>query len=155
MRVLPVLATILVAGCTTFRPAPSQTVFASLAALCGKAFEGRIVSPPAVADAGFGGKRLVIHVRECTSDGIRIPFHVGEDRSRTWIVTRTAAGHRLKHDHRHEDGGEDRVTNYGGDSIIPGTAVRESFPADDFTRRLLVREGNSAGAANVLSLIHI
>src|SRR3712207_8407608 len=48
----------------------------------------------------FAGKRLVMHVRDCSPNEVRIPFHVGEDRSRTWIVTRTAAGLRLKHDHR-------------------------------------------------------
>ena len=55
-----------------------------------------------------------MHVRECSEDAIRIPFHVGEDRSRTWVVTRTANGLRLKHDHRHEDGSEelyDRVND--------------------------------------------
>jgi len=127
-------------------------VFASLAALCGKAFEGRIVSPPVAADASFTGTRLVMHVRECTSDAIRVPFHVGADRSRTWVVTRTAAGYRLKHDHRHEDGSEDRLTQYGGDSLVPGSPVREVFPADAFTKALLVREGNVAGAANVWAL---
>ena len=127
-------------------------MFASLAALCGKAFEGRIVSPPVAADASFAGKRLVMHVRECAPDAIRVPFHVGEDRSRTWVVTRTAAGFRLKHDHRHEDGREDRLTQYGGDALVPGSPVREMFPADAFTRQLLVREGNAAGAANVWAL---
>ena len=72
--------------------------FDRLAALCGKAFEGRIVSPPAAADAAFAAQRLVMHVRECSSDVIRIPFHVGDDASRTWVVSRTASGLRLKHD---------------------------------------------------------
>jgi len=152
MRSLLVLATLLLAGCATPRAAPPPTVFASLAALCGKAFEGRIVSPPVAADASFAGKRLVMHVRECAPDAIRVPFHVGEDRSRTWVVTRTAAGFRLKHDHRHEDGREDRLTQYGGDALVPGSPVREMFPADAFTRQLLVREGNAAGAANVWAL---
>ncbi len=152
MRNLLVLATVLLAGCATPRAAPPPTVFASLAALCGKAFEGRIVSPPVAADASFAGKRLVMHVRECTANTIRVPFHVGADRSRTWVVTRTAAGLRFKHDHRHEDGSEDRLTQYGGDSLVPGSPVREMFPADAFTKQLLVREGNVAGAANVWAL---
>jgi hypothetical protein len=40
---------------------------------------------------------------------------VGSDRSRTWVFTKTAASVRLKQDHRHKDGSEDRVTQYGGD----------------------------------------
>ena len=152
MRKLLVLAAVLLAGCATPRVAPPRTVFASLAELCGKAFEGRIVNPIVAADTSFAGKRLVMHVRECTADTIRVPFHVGEDRSRTWVVTRTAAGYRLKHDHRHDDGSEDRLTQYGGDSLVPGSAVREMFPADAFTRQLLVRERNAAGAANVWAI---
>ena len=68
------------------------------------------------ADASFTGQRLVMDVRQCTDDEIRIPFHVGKDRSRTWVISRTATGLRLKHDHRHEDGTSDALTMYGGDS---------------------------------------
>ncbi|MDQ3140282.1 MAG: hypothetical protein M3Q15_06110 [Pseudomonadota bacterium] len=117
--------------------------------MCGKAFEGRIVSPPTEADASFAGKRLVMHVRDCSADTIRVPFHVDGDRSRTWVITRTSTGYRLKHDHRHEDGSEDKVTQYGGDSITPRAAERQEFPADAFTKELLIREGNVAGANNI------
>ena len=139
----------LAAGCATPIAGPQPTFFASLSSLCGKAFEGRIVSPPIAADASFAGKRVVMHVRECSADTIRIPFHVGEDRSRTWVVTRTTTGYRLKHDHRHQDGSEDKVTQYGGDSTTPVGAARQEFPADQFTKDLLIREGNAAGANNV------
>ena len=142
------LAFLAVTGCATPAAQP-PTFFANLSALCGKAFEGRIVSPPVAADASFAGKRLVMHVRECSADTIRIPFHVGDDRSRTWVVTRTTTGYRLKHDHRHADGSEDKVTQYGGDSVTPVTAARQEFPADAFTKALLLREGNAAGVANV------
>ena len=33
-----------------------------------------------------------MHVRSCTPTEIRVPFHVGEDRSRTWVITRTDGG---------------------------------------------------------------
>ena len=149
MKMLLGLFILATAGCATVRAAPPRDFFTDLSGLCGKAFEGRIVSPIVPADASFAGKRLVMHVRECTADTIRVPFHVGEDRSRTWVITRTAAGIRLKHDHRHEDGSEDKVTQYGGDSITPVTAARQEFPADAFTKELLVREGNVAGANNI------
>src|SRR5688500_18457798 len=70
---------------------PADAFMARLQALCGKAFEGRVVTADP-ADSSFAGNRLVMHVRECRTDEVRIPFHVGEDRSRTWIVTRTATG---------------------------------------------------------------
>jgi hypothetical protein len=72
-----------------------------------------------------------MHVRGCADPAeLRIPFHVGDDHSRTWVLTRTGNGLRLKHDHRHEDGSPDAITLYGGDSTPPGTAERQQFPAD-------------------------
>ncbi|HVL66135.1 MAG TPA: hypothetical protein VM364_02605 [Vicinamibacterales bacterium] len=115
--------------------APEQ-FWKHLEALCGRAFEGRLVDAPP-GDTTFAGQRLVMHVRECTGDTIRIPFHVGENRSRTWVITRTAGGLRLKHDHRHEDGSEDTLTQYGGDSRAGATAAKIEFPADAHTISLI------------------
>jgi len=116
---------------------PQDEFWQNLRALCGQAFEGRVVEGTAPGDAAFRGQRLVMHVRACGADEIRIPFHVGENRSRTWVLTRTAASLRLKHDHRHEDGAEDKVTQYGGDSAGAGTAGTQEFPADEFTVKLI------------------
>jgi hypothetical protein len=114
-------------------PSPHDDFFAHLEALCGQAFEGEATL---VSGGGFED-RMVMHVRRCSEREIQIPLHVGEDRSRTWIVTRTEQGLRLKHDHRHEDGSEDLVTQYGGDTRDAGTATSQSFPADAFTAGLL------------------
>ena len=149
MKFAIILSALATASCATPIVPAQPTFFTNLSTLCGKAFEGRIASPPSEADASFAGKRLVMHVRECSADTIRIPFHVGDDRSRTWVVTRTAAGYRLKHDHRHADGSEDKITQYGGNTAAPGTPNRQEFPADAFTKALLVREGNAAGVDNV------
>lgn len=116
---------------------PQEEFWGRLQALCGQAFEGRVVEGTAPSDAAFAGQRLVMHVSRCGPDEIRIPFHVGANRSRTWIVTRTATGLRLKHDHRHEDGSEDKVTQYGGDTRDAGTAAKQEFAADTFTAELL------------------
>ena len=148
MKTLAAFALLATAGCMT-TAAPQRGFFADLSSLCGKAFAGRITSPPAAADADFAGKTMVMHVRECSSDTIRVPFHVADDHSRTWVITRTTTGLRLKHDHRHKDGSEDKVTQYGGDSTTPLGAARQEFPADAFTKALLIREGNVAGANNV------
>lgn len=148
MKRLLALALLTTAGCATPQRGPS---FLSniVEGNCGKAFEGRIVSPPAPGDASFARKRLVMHVRQCSSDEVRIPFHVGDDRSRTWVITRIPSGYRLKHDHRHEDGSEDKITQYGGDTVKSGTLHRQEFPADAFSKRLFLRENNAAGVANV------
>jgi hypothetical protein len=99
---------------------------------CGKTFEGTVTSG-ATANDGFSGKRLVMHVLSCSEDQLLIPFNVGENRSRTWILTKVKDRIELKHDHRHEDGKNDTVTMYGGtttNSGLPGIAV---FPADQMT----------------------
>lgn len=144
----------LLCGCATpiADPSPQDIFFDRLASLCGRAFEGRIASPPAEADSAFAGKRLVMHVRHCGPDEIRIPFHVGGDRSRTWVISRTAAGLRLKHDHRHSDGSEDKLTRYGGDTVASGTPVRQEFPADAVSKALFVRESIPASTANVWAM---
>ena len=152
MKPLLALAALALSGCATLSPGPQDRFFVRLSALCGKAFEGRIASPPSAADSAFAGKRLVMHVRECSADTIRIPFHVGEDRSRTWVVTRTSGGLRLKHDHRHSDGSEDALTQYGGDGIGAGTAERQEFPADDFSRDLFVKGNIPQSVANVWAM---
>lgn len=153
MRKFLLLAALFAASCATVPPAdPQQIFFERVARLCGKAFEGAIVSPPVASDSDFAGKRLVMHVRSCTDREIRIPFHVGDDRSRTWVLSRTGSGLRLKHDHRHEDGSEDEVTQYGGDTDGPGIPERQTFPADEFTKALLLRVGNRAGVDNVWAM---
>jgi hypothetical protein len=118
-------------------PREQAQFWQQLSALCGKAFEGRIVESTSTTDATFAGKTLTMHVRACSENEIKIPFHVGENRSRTWVITRTPSGLRLKHDHRHEDGSEDKITQYGGDTASSGSADRQDFPADTFTADLI------------------
>jgi hypothetical protein len=103
---------------------------------CGQAFEGEVVTAPA-NDTTFAGKKLVMHVRSCAPYQIRIPFHVGENYSRTWVLTLHDSLIQLKHDHRHEDGTEDRVTQYGGMATNTGNKTTQFFPADQFTINLL------------------
>ena len=126
---------------------------AALGRYCGQAFAGRIAAnEPAAANDPFVGKPLVMHVRECRPGELRIPFHVGTDRSRTWVLTRTGSGLRLKHDHRHEDGAPDVLTMYGGDTTGPGTAARQEFPADAESKALFERQGLTASLANVWAM---
>ena len=114
---------------------PADEFLAALRQLCGQAFEGQLVNPQA-ADSAMRGQRLVMHVRGC-GDTVRIPFHVGANRSRTWVFARTSNSVRLKHDHRHEDGSEDGVTQYGGDGRKSGTAKTMAFVADSTTVALI------------------
>lgn len=110
--------------------------FERLAGLCGARFSGQASFPEDPGDA-FRGKTLVAHITECSADEIRIPFHVGEDRSRTWIISRVPGGLQLKHDHRHADGTPDEITMYGGTTSQPGSELSQSFPADAHTANLI------------------
>ncbi|MBZ9787366.1 hypothetical protein LB456_07820 [Psychroflexus sp. CAK57W] len=106
-----------------------------LSRLKGKSFQGEVIEAPAGDD--FRGKKLVMHVLDVKKDTIYIPFNVGENRSRTWILTKTKAGIQLKHDHRKEDGSEDEVTMYGGTTPNTGLEGIAMFPADQETVDLL------------------
>ena len=110
--------------------------FNNIKQLCGARFEGVSVFPEDPGDA-FRDKTLLAVIETCSDEVIRIPFHVGEDTSRTWVLTRVDDGLELKHDHRHADGTPDEVTMYGGTTSSPGTGLSQSFPADDYTAKLI------------------
>ena len=104
---------------------------------CGKSYVGEITAGGKAGD-GFTGERLVMHVSSCNSDVIRIPFFVGENKSRTWVLTLGKDNLiLLKHDHRLRNGTEEEVTQYGGQSPNTGSANIQIFPADQFTANLL------------------
>lgn len=128
-----VLSVLSVAGCQSH---PQDRFFADLASYCGESFEGTVVEDT-TGNPDFASGPLVMHVMRCEDGRILVPFHVGENRSRTWIFTTTDTGLRLKHDHRHEDGTDDELTMYGGDTRSAGTATRQEFHADAHTRALL------------------
>jgi len=150
MKRIAILALLALGACASApEPRDPQDAFmARLSGLCGRRFEGRVVSTDA-ADADFQGQRLLMHVRDCAPGEVRIPFSVGEDRSRTWVISRTPDGLRLKHDHRHADGTEDVLTQYGGDTAAGGTAERQTFPVDQFSKDLFTREGRTVSNTNV------
>ncbi|WP_394205533.1 hypothetical protein [Shewanella waksmanii] len=122
--------------------------FDNIAAHCGKAYEGTVTAGND-ADSAFTGKKLVMHVRECTDEQLKVPFHVGDDHSRTWVITKTPYGLHLAHDHRHEDGSEDKVTMYGGMTADMGTATEQSFPADAHSINNFRENGLNVSITNI------
>ena len=104
---------------------------------CGKAYEGEVTAGGIEGD-GFMGEKLVMHVRSCEDAVLRIPFFVGDDKSRTWVLTMGANNLiMLKHDHRKPDGSDDEITQYGGISSNTGKSDVQFFPADQYTADLL------------------
>jgi hypothetical protein len=141
-------------GLATAAPAAAQEqFFNSLKPLCGKAFAGQVTVDNAPG-GGFDGKPLIMHVRHCSDKTVLIPFHVGDDASRTWVLSRTDEGLQLKHDHRHKDGSADAVTQYGGHTQEAGWAQVQSFPADNATKEMFVREGIPQSNGNTWQFYH-
>jgi len=128
--------------------APEALYFERLSNLCnGEAYAGKLVSDDAV-DADFKSAAMIMGPATCDGLTVRIPFAVDDDRSRTWVITRTQDGLRLKHDHRHEDGHEDVLTQYGGDSTGDGTAARQDYPVDAETRTLFIAQDIEVSTQN-------
>ena len=114
--------------------------FNNIKQYCGKAFAGKVTVDNSPSSS-FANKKLVMHVRNCSATQLQIPFHVGDDSSRTWLITKTGSGLSLKHDHRHKDGSSDASTMYGGHTLDAGWAQVQSFPADQYSKELFVRQG--------------
>ncbi|TMS93383.1 hypothetical protein CWB58_09645 [Pseudoalteromonas sp. S201] len=154
MKLLIAAAFMLASTAALARPAPLVSIpshdsfFNSIAAHCGKAFEGKVTVDNATGPSSFAGKKLVMHVRKCNERELQVPFHVGDDASRTWIITKTGSGLSLKHDHRHKDGSDDVSTMYGGHTVDAGFANMQSFPADQYSKELFVSQGIPQSVGN-------
>jgi len=130
---------------------PQEIFWERLQALCGRAFPGRVVTTEA-GDRQLAAARLILHVARCDADAVRIAFHASQDASRVWVIARTASGLSLTHIHRGQDGREEVRSHYGGETVSPGSARRQLFPADARTRALFRREDIAEAAANIWSL---
>ncbi len=121
--------------------------FDAISELCGNAYSGTVTVDNADSDA-FANQELIMHVRRCDETQLQIPFHVGEDASRTWLITKTGSGLSLKHDHRHSDGTEDVLTQYGGHTVDAGWPQVQSFPADQYSKELFVENAIPQSVGN-------
>jgi hypothetical protein len=144
---------LLLAGCTIIPrgTSPQDLFWQRLQALCGSAFPGRVTTTEA-GDSQLAGARLVLHVAHCAPDEVRIAFHASQDASRVWVIARTPRGFSLTHIHRGQDGREEVRSHYGGETLSPGSARRQLFPADARTRALFRREDIAEAASNVWSI---
>ena len=117
--------------------ASQQDFLNTLRTLCGAEYTGEVTytNDP---DSEFVGEELRMIIDTCETNMVRIPFHVGENTSRTWVLTfNEQDGLLLKHDHRHPDGTPEDLTMYGGFATDGGTAFRQDFPADEETAEML------------------
>ena len=127
--------------------AETSSLFDFLHALDGKTFPGRMTFP---SDPNHEmNKPMQITVQVVSDEEIRIPLQVGDDRSRTWVLTRSEAGVQLKHDHRHADGSPDEVTNYGGLASKVELGTQLVFPADQETANMLPEAASNAWSLRI------
>lgn len=111
-----------------------------LQALCGQAYAGQLIRAPE-GDDTFRDRDVVMHVRDCSADRVRIPLVIDDDLSRTWVLERTGQGIEFRHDHRHRDGSPEEMTLYGGATSNAGSADTQMFPADEHTRETIPGSG--------------
>lgn len=140
MRAFAAALALCLSACTVTPPKPADNprdqYMATLKSLCGQRFEGAMTYAIDPKHA-FANKLLVANVASCSDTEIRVQLQVGEDRARTWVITRTAAGLDLRHDHRHPDGTAEAETMYGGPTRTEGSALSQSFYADTYTAGLI------------------
>jgi len=130
---------------------PEDNFLSQLKPHCGNAYGGKITSQDR-ADDEWRKENIIMHLRDCREDNIKIALHVGENRSRTWIL-RYEDGDKLalRHDHRHEDGAPDALTYYGG-FAKDISETRITFPADQSTKDLFDRENIPVSKDNIWAM---
>ncbi|MEO0784563.1 MAG: hypothetical protein AAFY10_02625 [Pseudomonadota bacterium] len=132
---------------------PEDEFFSRLQELCGQSFAGEIVSTDE-EDADWRAQLITVSVARCERDEIQMPLVVGEDTSRTWIISRVAEGGlELRHRHLHEDGTPDAISNYGGySSAYMASGARQEFPASQDTKDLFDAQGIPVSKANTWAM---
>lgn len=138
------VGTALAEGLVSNRLVPEQRAFwQQLQRLCGQAFPGRISDVTEYYREAIGGRELIAHGVSCEDERIHVALHVDENRSRNWILSLVDGSIRLKHDHRHPDGTEEDISQYGGDAPVPGLPHRQIFPADAHTSEILPQRADN------------
>lgn len=84
MRILTVTLFVLLGHAAIAQKAEKEFL-KTLNTFCGQSFAGKAIFPEEEKNP-FKGQALKITFATCTSKEVRIPFQVGEDKSRTWDV---------------------------------------------------------------------
>lgn len=152
---VPLLASALaLAACSPAASSDAGTVefMTRISAYCGAAYEGTVVSDDP-QDESWRAQRIVANFQSCEEVEIGIPLAVGDDLSRTWVLTKGDDGRlTLRHHHNHEDGTPDALTLYGGKASETSSGSRQTFPADDQTKDLFDREAIPVSKTNVWAM---
>lgn len=115
---------------------PVAEFMENLKAFSGQSFYGKVIFPEE-PQAPFDAEILYVIFEKVTDTEARMPFILGADKSRTWVLSLKEEGLLFKHDHRHEDGTPEEITMYGGFADENGTAFFQNFPADEETATMM------------------
>lgn len=126
---------------------PQQQFIAAFRPYCGQAYAAKIMEDNQPSPAW--DHPLIVHVRDCEDAVIRMPLHVGDDRSRTWVLTLQEDFIDFQHIHLHENGSPDAVSPYGGRTLEAGTSTEQNFPADPASQALFIENGLNVSVNNV------
>lgn len=129
---------------------PQAAFMQAFEPFCGHAYSARIVQDS--APSPDWDHPLVVHIRDCEDTVIRMPLHVGDDRSRTWVLTLHPEFIDFQHYHLHADGSPDDVSPYGGQTLDAGTATRQSFPVDEASKALFIANGLDVSVTNTWTI---
>ena len=127
-----------------------QQFMASFQPFCGQAFAATIVEDN--APSPDWDHPLVVHVRDCEENVVRMPLHVGDDHSRTWELTLHDDYIDFQHYHRYPDGKLDATSPYGGRTLDSGTATAQSFPVDEGSKGRFIANGLDVSTTNTWSI---
>ncbi|MEM5515901.1 hypothetical protein WNY37_02995 [Henriciella sp. AS95] len=143
-----------VSACDRTTPADlsADEFLANVQPYCGQSYQGTITSDDP-QDEDWRGETIIADFETCTETGLRIPLHVGDDHSRTWLVALNDDGRlALRHQHNHEDGSPDALSLYGGKSSGASNATRQVFPADRKTMDLFDAEDIPESKHNIWTM---
>lgn len=115
---------------------PQEEFFANMFEHCGETFSGEATFPEDDSHE-LVGENLVATIQTCTEEEIQIALAADGDQSRTWVLTRTDEGLRLRHDHINSEGTPSDTTGYGGYATDDGTSTQQYFAADDSTAQMI------------------
>jgi hypothetical protein len=107
--------------------AAQHAFFETMRGLCGQTFGGRTIFAE-VSDTTFEPARLYFTVEECGDQELRMPFVVGGDHSRTWILRMGEEGLTFLHEHLRADGTEYENSGFGGHASPEGSSTFQHFP---------------------------
>ncbi|TVR53298.1 MAG: hypothetical protein EA421_11530 [Gemmatimonadales bacterium] len=107
--------------------AAQRAFFEEMSSLCGQTFGGRTILAEE-SDTTFEPARLYFTVENCGDDELRMPFVVGDDDSRTWILSMEEGGLTFVHEHLRPDGTPYENSGFGGRASGEGSDVFQHFP---------------------------